>query len=339
MDTIVIQGEEQAFELLSNAVAGELKFLESPRVEFKGWPQLDVYLPQTPVEASISPTMMAAFIKLQEAINRSYALIALNSTDLRVLTTDHREQLEIRVEVRPGSSGYIAELSKVLEQIGIEAVGKMDQVSIVVTILGLGVIIASASALLAWIAERRERRVSDLAEKQLDSFVEMHKAALSAGTEHMRILAEAKAKQPLLGEIEAVMEPARLQLIRSIGKEGGGKIQGIDLDQATAQEIGAQKRQQGEDVRIAGAYKVVKVDTSVPDGFRVTLANDREEIVASMLEALSSEAHKAAIQKAEWAKRPVYVELKARKLGGKYVDATVVNAREITEADTESRDG
>src|SRR5262249_53139492 len=82
-------------------------------------------------------------------------------------------------------------------------------------------------------------------------------------------------------------------------------------------------------VRLTGLYRVGKVDTTAPDGFRVTLIDVKtgEEISASLIDAIISAEHRDAIQAAEWNKQPVLVELTARKLRKRIVDAVVIDAR------------
>lgn len=328
MATFVIESEEDAWKLLAQFVNGEVELDDAPQFEFKGWPEIEVYLPGTPIKGSISPTMMTAFIELQKAIHRSYQLVSSNSADLRALTTHEREQLEIRVKVGEGSSEYDIDLGQIIQRIGLEAVAKMDGNTIALTILGVAVIIGGVTAFRAWLGHKAEQRKAELNTDEQRAVLNFQTALVDSTATNMRILAAAMQKQPLLDDVEGVTEPARTQLIKSLGEEGGGRAFGVNLDAREAQEIASQKRQQSETVRLAGNYRVIKVDTSVADGFRVTLGDDTNdrEIVASMQDALISEEHKTAIREAEWKKRPVYVELTARKLRHRIVDAVVLSA-------------
>ena len=152
-----IESEEQAWDLIEHALNGTLDLDPSePLVlDFSEWPLVDVYLPNTPEDATISPTMMEAFIELQRAIYRSYTLVESDTADLRTLSKAEKEKLEFRVKVREGSSGYEADLAAVLERIGIEVVTKMDQSGIVICVLGV-------AALLAGVSVWRANLASDL---------------------------------------------------------------------------------------------------------------------------------------------------------------------------------
>jgi hypothetical protein len=52
---------------------------------------------------------------------------------------------------------------------------------------------------------------------------------------------------------------------------------GIELAPEVASELVAQKRQQGTDIRIAGNYRVTKVDTTVPEGLPRDFARHENE--------------------------------------------------------------
>jgi hypothetical protein len=334
MATIRVPSEDAAWELLAEVMDGSVTFPEAPQFDFEGWPLLDVYLPKTPIEGSISPTMMGAFIELQKSINRAYLLVSSNTADLRALTDNERERLEIRVKVDKGSSEYSLDLTKIFESIGTEAFGKMDSVHIAITIIGVALIIGGTVAFKSWLNSKIELRKVDTDAAGRDALIELQKETLRNGTQHMRIMADAIKRQPLLDDVEGAVEPARAQLVKSVGEEGGGRVNDVPMTAEAAREIGAQRRQQSENVKLAGTYRIIKVDTSALDGFRVTLGDDVNgvEIVATMQDALVSEAHKEAIQRAEWQKRPVYVELSGKRLRNRIVDAIVLQASDVTPA-------
>ncbi len=52
-----------------------------------------------------------------------------------------------------------------------------------------------------------------------------------------------------------------------------------------------------------------------------------EEITASLIDALVPAEHKVAIQEAEWSIGLIFVELTAKRLRKRLVDAVVVNVR------------
>ena len=272
--------------------------------------------------------MMEAFLELQKAIYRAYNLVSSDTHDLRFLSSSERERLEFRVEVNKGSSDYQADFSAILEKLGLEAIGKMDSQSLVTVVLGTALIIGSVVAFRSWIQARAETRERELESDERKEAMSIARAAIAGNTENTKILAAAIARQPILADIDAVVEPAREKLVQAVGREGGGDLYGVPVSAPLAAELSAQKRQQSQEVLIKGKFRVVRVDTTSPDGFRVTLAGEAvtHEVTATLTEYLISTDHREAIRRAEWGKKPVYVEMKARKLRERIVEAEVLMA-------------
>lgn len=328
--SLKIESEEQAWDILRKALDGALDLEDAVILDFANWPNLDVYLPETPISGSISPTMMAAFIEFQKSINRSYALITSDTGDLRTLSKIERDNLEIRVKITEGSSGYVADLAKPLESIGIEAIGKMESTHLVITILGLALIAGGTIAFTAWLKSRTQQRKDELEDAEKQRWLEAQQAALHAGTDHMNILARAMKTQPLLVDIDATVDEARAHLLKSVAEEGGGRMYQTNVDRDFASEVSCQKRRQGEQIRMVGNYRLAKIDATLTDGFRVTLIDEKSglEFAAMLQDALVSEKHQEVIDHAKWNRTSFYAEIKARKLGTRVVDAVIVDAAE-----------
>jgi hypothetical protein len=96
---IVIESENQAWDLLRQVLDGEFPTEHGEVVEFRGWTGLSVHLPNTPISASITPSIMEAFIDVQKTIYRTYTLVSADTADLRTLSKAERDALEFRVVV------------------------------------------------------------------------------------------------------------------------------------------------------------------------------------------------------------------------------------------------
>jgi hypothetical protein len=329
MQIVKISSEDEAWTLLAQSLNGLREETDEPVIfDFEHWLSLNIHLPETKLHASITPTMMEAFLELQRSIYRSFVIISAHTPDLRYLTSDQRESLEFRVRVEKGSSIYDVDLTAVIEKIGIEAVSKMDPNTLAITILGLALIIGGSWAFRAWLAAKTEQRRLEVEGQERQAELEMLKLGIQQNTETTRILAEAISRQPLLADVDAIMEPARQQLVQSIGKDGGGDVLGTRIEPKLAQELSGQKRQQSEEILVKGSFKVVRVDTTSPDGFRVTLAGGGlpQEVTASLLEYVVSTDHREAIKQAEWEKCEVYIEMKAKRIRERIFEAVVTLA-------------
>jgi hypothetical protein len=336
-----VESEEDAWTLLERALTEAVPPDLIPIINFEGWPKLTVDLPRTPIDGSISPSMMEAFIELQRTIYRTHTFLTADTGDLRTLSRAEKEDLEFRVKVENGSSHYDVDLQAILEKLTTEALGKMDSTHIVITALGLALIYASVQVLKHWIDAKAEQRKQELSDEERKQWLEHHQITIAHDTKRFELLLDAMKRQPLLSEVEASADAARQQMLKAISDERGGSISGVDIDADFANEIVSQRRQQGEDIRLSGVYRVSKVDTTSPEGFRVTLSDIKtgQDVTAAMLDVLLSEEQRKVIQDAEWHKRPVFVEMKARKLRNRVVDAVVLNAREAALAETNGRRG
>lgn len=327
-----VRSEEEAWALLEAALAQELPAETPPLINFRGWPKVEVYLPTTPIDASITTSMMGAFLEYQEALNRTYTLLSANSPDLRGLSRDERESLELRFEVRPGSNNYVADAAPVVERLGLELIGKMPPWMIAVTIVSTALIIGGSWAFSKWLAHKTETRKAELdaaGKTEQAQLLTQHMSSIrhmrEEDTKRLELMTAAMKQRPVLNDVEAVTEPARQQIVRVVGEEKGGTVQGSSVTPFVAAEITAQRRREAQIVRREGVYRVSKVDTMAADGFRVTLLNEAtgESIVAALQDALISEEHRKIIQEAEWSKAPVRVSLDARQLGQRLMDAVV----------------
>jgi hypothetical protein len=124
-DQIVdIENEDDAWALLEAAI-GKGDDGDIVEFRFKGWPHLEIYLPDTPQDASISPSMMEAFIELQKTIYRSHTFLTADTGNLRTLSRYERDRFEFRVQVKPGSSDYNIDLTEIAKSIAADVVGHM----------------------------------------------------------------------------------------------------------------------------------------------------------------------------------------------------------------------
>lgn len=334
-----ITNEAEAWELLEKALASKLPPDFVPHIQFRGWPQVEVYLPETPIESSITPTMMQAFIELQESIYRSHTLLTSDTADLRALTQQEREQLELRVKVSSGSNQYVADAAPIIERIGTEIVSKMTPEALTVTLLGTALLITGSYCWKKWLASRVEVRKAELEQQGKDAHVALltqHLDALKDQREHdtkrLTLLQAAISKQPVLSDIEAVTDSAKQQMVRVIGEEAGGTVQGVRVEPAISAEITATRRQSGIDAMWQAVFRVDRVDTTTPEGFRVVLTDvsTGESITASLQDALLSVEHRQVIEQAVWKKMPVRIRVTGRRIGKRVTDAVIRDAEPVT---------
>lgn len=328
---IRIESEDEAWAYLERALAGDLPENLVPTVAFTGWPHLEVYLPDTPVQASMSPSMMKAFIELQNAVYRSHAAFSAGKPTARALSSTEKERLEFRVKVAGGSSKYDVDFTKIFETLGTASIGKMTGPEIVAAIIAVALAIGSTTVLLAWLKHRADIRKSELEARGKDRLFDAFETMVKQDTERQATWLAAQARIPALADVRAVTEDAKAELLRAIADENGGRVNGVDIDGDVANDLISSVRRRSEEAKMTGVFRVDKVDTTVPDGFRVTLHNTQtgDDITASLQDALISEEHRARIRTAEWSKKLIVVDLVGRKGRTRFVDAVVMDVRDL----------
>jgi hypothetical protein len=321
-----IRNESDAWEIFQRAVENSIELAPGGKIVWDGWPVISIYLPNVPEDATISTSMMSAILELQASIYRTHALLTTGDSNLRRLTRLEKEQFELRVKVGNGSSDLSINLPDIISKYGNDIITKMTGTELVVIILGLALIYAGKLAYSEYLKAKTDQRKIASDDEKTTTLLNNFQAHLEHDTKRFEMLTKAVESRPLLKQIEESADAARDEIVKAVADEKGGRLQGIFLPPDVANEISSTSRSQSSAAKTSGLYKVAKVDTTVADGFKVTLedVNSGETIAASLFDALISAEHRQILQNAEWNKRPLRVEMAGRRLRGKMVDAKIV---------------
>lgn len=326
-----IRNEDDAWTILERALHNKLGELPGVHVVWKGWPSLNIHLSNVPEDGTISSSTMKAILELQKSLYRTHALLASGSDNLRSLSRAEREQFELRLKVEKGSSLLSINLSEIISKYGNDVIAKMTGTELLIMVLGLALIYAGKLVIGEFIKAKTEQRKLTSDDEKTRQLLSNYQAQLENDTKRFELLTQALEKKPVLKQIEQSATEARDEIVKAVADEGGGSIQHIPLPREVANEISSVSRAQSSEAKLVGQYRVTKVDTTVPDGFRVTLEDVKssELVTASLFDAIVSAEHRRVLQDAEWRKQPVYVEMAGRKLRGKIIDAKIVSVAPI----------
>ncbi len=142
---LVISSDEDAIELMKNALAGEYDDTVF-QLEFDNWPILDVRIKGDRYHHSLPTSAMVSFIELQDSLNRVYADLVYNG-DLRSLSCEDKELIELVFIIEEGSTKIKANFTGFLNKLGDAVQDTNNFRSAVILVAGLGV--AGMGALLA----------------------------------------------------------------------------------------------------------------------------------------------------------------------------------------------
>lgn len=324
---IKIDSEEEAWSILQQLLNGSLKVENVDDIVFNDWLKNTVYIPNDRYESALSAYMMQGWVETQRALYRSYAIVANGVPDARTLTDGQREKLELIVTVRSGSSDQEAALSDIIKEVLVGAVDKMDPTTIAIVVVSLALIWAGQSVARTWISDRKEERIAETNNKSMIKALETIQTTVEGDREKSQLLQQVISQQPVLAELKKEAETSRSELIKHTSHVDA-VINGVRLTSTEAESLSKTVRKTSEEERKDGLYKILRVDTTVPDGFRVHIesVSDGETLQADVQEVMSSLNDRALIQAAEWSKIPVQLQINARVKDGKVMDATILRA-------------
>ena len=325
--TIYIGSEEEAWAVLDSLLSGETTVESIDEIAFGDWLKTTVYIPEQRYDSALNAYMMQGWVETQRAIYRSYAIVAKGAPDARALSDAEREALELVVTVESGSSDQEAELMEILKEVLTGAVDKMDPTTLAIVIVALALIWAGQSVMRSWISSRKEERLAETNNKSILKALETIQVAVSGDSEKQRLLERAADEQPVLNDLRKEADSARQTLVRHTSQTDA-RVNGVELPSDVASTLTTQSRASSEEERKDGTYWIRKVDTTVPDGFRVYVENVQtdEAFQANVQEVMSSRTDRELIQEAEWTKAPVELQINARVKRGQVIEAVILRA-------------
>lgn len=324
---IEIHSEEDAWRVLDGLVHGRIKIESIDEIELGGWVKSTLYIPDRRYDSALNAYMMRGWIDAQAAIYRSYALLVHGEANGRLLTDAEKEGLELIVKVKSGSSDQEAALMDVIKEVLVGAVEKMDPTTLAIVIVGLALIWAGQATMRTWLNNRKEERLAETNNKAMIKALETIQTVAAGDKDKQKVIQKAIEQQPVLAELKAEADEAKQSLVRH-ASQTDAQINGVSVPAAAASALATSSRTTSEDTRKDGVYYVRKVDTTVPDGFRVHLEDiaTGESFQASVQEVMSSIEDRETIQNAEWKKVPVSLQINAKVKKGQVVEAIVLRA-------------
>lgn len=195
-DVLNISNEQEAIDLIKKALDGE--YDESIfQIKFNDWPKLDVTFRGDRYSSSLPSGVMASFLELQSSLNRIYADLVY-SGDLRSLSSEDKQTIELVFYVEEGSSKIKADFTGFLNRLG-DAMQDSKNFKTVVILVGvLGT--AGVGGLVADSYFDNQAKI-DIAKIESEALAERD----SAETKRLKIVTDAmKAHPRLISSVEKI---------------------------------------------------------------------------------------------------------------------------------------
>lgn len=316
---ITISCEADAFRLIESALNREIG-LQPCRLNFERWPILTIKLTGEGYESTITSDMAVALVELQHAMNRSYARLVHQSGNSRTLTADERDSIKFKAKVDKGSSLVEINLGEWAEKLSVALVEKMSPELVVLSVVGVAAVAGSTLAYKWYLRHKSE-------DKKVEADMQSRVAMSQEETRRYDILAKALTARPEIDHARQDFDLARTEILKSVADAETVTVSGIPLDNATAHAVARAKRSETKDIQLNGNYQILRVDWHQEDEVRLKVLGcdaPHREFIASFRDQSLEHEQIALMQKAEWARRKVYLSINATELRGEITTATII---------------
>ena len=319
---LIIRSEEDAWHALERAVA-EGGFPDGLQLRFDGWPSFKLDVSGRDWNSTVPTRVMPSLLEVQKDINRAYAHIRYDDFNLRRLKEEERDDLEVVVKVKKGSSIFDADLWNQFSKMAEAAIGRMDGNQTVIAVIGVALTIMTPVVFKAWLKNRTEQR-------EMDTRVQLSKEE----TQRLQVMAEAMRQHPPLEVVRDDAVATANKLLKAARPGDNISMKGVQISAEDARELVQPERERANEIELAGDFTVLGNRTDKGDGFRVTVRRigDGLTVSADVPKELPW-AQQEAIQKAEWLKAAVHLEIRAEVLRESFSKAVVLSAVAIVADD------
>lgn len=320
---ITIKSEADAFAAIQQYLdGGGFK----GEVRLAGWPKLKIRLVGDKFDATITPPVMKSFLELQNLVYKSYAIAQYDTDDTRRLSKEERDELEIQVKVEEGSSIFEVDFQGVLEKFAEKAVETMPPEVLAITIIGLGVLWVGKTSYSAYLDHRKEIRLAEVKSEEQREMLNTMQMNSKEETKRAELLTRLVVKQPSLEAVSRQAYDAKTEMLKGFSTADEATVSGITTSGEIASELIVNARRKAAERRLDGFYRVVRVDSSDPDEFKVKIRRNRTNVeFEAVLEDESLDAEKKEVlQYAEWERTTVYLNINAKVLDDAIKSAVIL---------------
>lgn len=319
---LIISNEIDAFHAITKALKQELP--DDIKLNFDGWPKITIELEGDGYSSTLTPTIMAALVELQQGLNRTYAKIVLDR-NARHLRDEERQMLEFKAKVEDGCTLITVDLKDYAKNLIENLSGKMS---------GNQLTVIAVTAITAWASTTvmKSNIESQAAGKQIEEATKKDIQLSVQETERMKIFADAINQNTALLAVQQDARETNLAMLKGVSDAAKIELNGIGLNKDEAKAIATNARATSKEIQLNGNYHVLQVDTSLPDivKIRVLHLDSKREFIAKFKDDSLDQKQIKLLQEAEW-KKPkgkVYLSVNATELRDEITTATIVSVTE-----------
>jgi len=334
---IVISSEDEAYHQLERLLQQNSTQENDIRVDFDGWPHINIYLKGEQFHQSINTSVMKALVDYQQEIYRTYALMQYNSSSTRRLTQEDRKQLELVVNIKPGSSDLTIDIGAILTE-AVKGMGSlMTPLQLTVTIITIALAFGAKSAFNSYLSHIREKQAEQNRSDEEKIKLNALSLANQSGKRFEDIVEKAATQVPKINSHLKAAEDATVSLVKGLESAEEAVVQDVSMDGETARILTSNTRRTSKDVTITGDYRISMLENRKNKGqFRVRVhdISNNDEFNAALPDEAIINMDRVLLTKAILSKRPVRLVVEAKELvGGELRSAKIQQVMEIQPPD------
>jgi len=271
---MLVKSVDEALALIKEETAFPL----NGKIELGSGFVLQIKIPNPPVNSSITPAFMEAFLELQRQIYQLSALQRKGVANAIYLSEDDKRDLDISVIVKDGSSVFDVNLGEGFKALLDDVVGKMSGTEVTITVIILAILLAAGWSFKTYLSYRKDIKL-----KELDG--EDHKQALEAISS---VEAEEAKKYEMLTEVLKqngefgrkaleVLETTNEALVKAAAKTDETIINGVLLDKNQAKTLQTSARTRAEEIKLTLQVRVIDINTQDQIAVSMTIRDIENE--------------------------------------------------------------
>lgn len=303
LDAITIKSEEQAWAALQQAL--EDKISENAQITFEGWPVFRLRIQGEDFNGTIPTRIMPPIMDLQKEIHRIYARARYQTDDVRSLSKDEREQLELVVEIAKGSTEFITDLTKALNEI-IKS-SNMNGKQVLILLITISGLLATSVGWKQWLMHKERAHGQDVT-------VELSQEE----TKRLELVTKALTKSPELKKSQESLEGFKSDISKRLKPEDQLNVSNQPvINGARAAEIVPTPRAVAQEIRVDGEFEINEVKFPKQFGgnyrFSVTRVLDGRQMMVDVAPGLLTDEQISILKDGAFGVKRVLMQINARE--------------------------
>lgn len=329
-----VETEAEAWKIIEALFDGKAIAIK-PRVAVAKWARFHAKFWLGDANGLITPSVMKGLIDVQDAIFRARGVLIEENDDLRTLSAEDRRAYEIKVKVKKGSTDVSFDINEIASQLGHDLIGKMTPEQVFIAVMTLILIYGGVSFWRGWIEKRREEIREQAESERLQKILDTQKYATDVDLKRFEMLAKLQDKLIEGVSIIDATESGRIGLLKSASVADKSNIGGVQLSPEEAKYLAKGAGHTEEKSVLKGEFRILRVDSSTADGFKVLLhhVKTEQEFWARLRDALLSEQDLKVVQDGEWKKKPIKAVVSITTKNHQITAAVIEEATEVVGGD------